>query len=288
MALAGMVRSNGVLGVWFLVWFELVMRREKRGSGVGERDWDWDWGWMRRLARVVGGGVGVGVPYVWMQVVGWRAFCDGDISVSGRVPAWCGTASRVAGWGGWMAPLATVASGTTIYGYVQKTYWDVGFLNFYEKLARLPFVVQSIPVLVLAVGTCWAWTFGPWTVVKTNEGRSAAMWRLLSLGRKGLDAGVVEELERRKRVAAVIVEPLVAPFVYHLALMTSVAIFVMHVNVATRFLSSSPLLFWGVASWVLNGDRGERGGVRWRIVLVWCASYLLVGTLMFVNFWPWV
>ena len=278
--LAGAARSNGVLGVWFLGWWELVRRRGGgNGNGNGNEDEDDDEdedededdkrGLGRRIWRVVVGGAVVCLPYVCMQVYGWWVFCTGMTPAAlATRPGWCDRAVP------------------SIYGYIQNAYWDVGFLNFYQKLIRLPFVVQSIPVIVLAVGTCWAWTFGPWMLVG-RAGRDPALRRLLSLGRVNLEQRLVDKMRgektSEKTTVAVVVEELVAPFVYHLALMTFVSIFVMHVNVATRFLSSSPLLFWGAAQWVING-----GAWRWRLLLAWCASYLAVGALMFPNFYPWV
>jgi phosphatidylinositol glycan class V len=268
LSLAGLTRSNGILGVWFLVWTELISGRRTQMSTSS-------WSVVRSVVRVVLGSVIVFLPYVCMQAYGWVVFCgfgggQGDEidQIRGRAPEWCD---------------ATVPS---IYGYIQNTYWDVGFLNFYQKLVRLPFVVQSIPVIALAVATCWTWTFGPWAIAGVAcGGRTAALKRFFSMGRYELDVVVSKRVASALKHSAAIVEPLVAPFVYHLALMTFFAIFVMHVNVATRFLSSSPALFWGAAQWMLNDDSKMR---RWRIMFVWCASYLVVGTIMFPNFYPWV
>lgn len=266
LAAAGLARSNGILGVWFLIWAELLGSKEVFVSASG-RELLSLW---RRIVRVVMGAAVVCLPYICMQAYGWFAFCR-----PGREdnPGWCDAAVP------------------SIYGYVQHKYWDVGFLNFYEKLIRLPFVIQSVPVIVLAVATCWTWTFGPWEVAG-RQGRASSLRRFVTLGWVQLDPATSKHVATTLRHSAVIVEPLVAPFVYHLALMTFVAMFVMHVNVATRFLSSSPLLFWGAAQWILNDPRGRvnRGGAarRWRIMWVWCASYVVVGSLMFPNFYPWV
>ncbi len=292
LAAAGLARSNGILGVWFLIWAELLGSGEvcftsaMSGSGPRESTRGPLPSW-RRVVRVMAGATVVCLPYICMQTYGWSVFCRPsrlsldekaldnalDLSRVSDIPSWCDAAVP------------------SIYGYVQHKYWNVGFLNFYEKLIRLPFVVQSVPMIVLAVATCWTWTFGPWQVAG-RSGRATSLRRLVTLGSVQLDPGTSKRVAATLRHSAVIVAPLVAPFVYHLALMTFVAIFVMHVNVATRFLSSSPLVFWGAAQWVLNDPRGHvnqgETAWRWRIMLVWCASYLIVGSLMFPNFYPWV
>ncbi len=284
LAAAGLARSNGILGVWFLIWAELLGIKDVYTFALGSGllpPW-------RRVVRVIVGAAVVCLPYICIQAYGWSVFCrpgrrlgrelniystEGPLQLREDIPSWCDAALP------------------SIYGYVQQKYWDVGFLNFYDKLIRLPFVVQSIPVIVLAGATCWSWTFGPWEVAG-RPGRAAALRRLVTLGSAQLDSGISKHIDRTLEHSAVIVAPLVAPFVYHLALMTFVAVFVMHVNVATRFLSSSPLLFWGAAQWILNDPRGGvyQGGAgrRWRVMLVWCAVYLVVGSLMFPNFYPWV
>lgn len=234
-ALASSSRSNGILAVWFLLhtyMTDVMYSRQSILTG---------------LVRTLAGSVVVCLPYVCMQAYGYFLFCrQGDDS-----PPWCH---------------ATVPS---IYGYIQHKYWDVGFLNFYEKLIRLPFVVQSLPVIALSVAACWTWT---WTSVK----------RAFSLGLINLSPEKINTIRRKMKHSCCIVEPGVAPFVFHLALMTAVATFVMHVNVATRFLSSSPLVFWYAAQRMLNGSYTQQ-----YIVWLWFLSYILVGTLMFGNFYPW-
>ena len=72
-----------------------------------------------------------------------------------------------------------------------------------------------------------------------------------------------------------------APLVYHWALMTAVALLAMHVNVATRFLSACPPLYWHAAA------VAARGGARARALWLWCLAYIALGCLLFPNFYPW-
>ena len=238
LTLASAARSNGTLAVWYLLhrcMKELINKRDKCLKNT--------------CAILMWTGMAstmVLLPYIGMQVYGYEVFCQNREQ---QTPEWCRF------------------SFPSIYSYVQNTYWDVGFLNFYEKLIRLPFVIQSIPVLALSVSACWIWT-------------SSSLKRAISLSL--YSTKMSKKVYNGRKHPGGITEDSVGPFVYHLALMTAVAIFVMHVNVATRFLSSNPLVFWYSSQLILNGSP-KVGYTIWG----WFLSYLLVGTLMFSNFYPW-
>jgi phosphatidylinositol glycan class V len=68
-------------------------------------------------------------------------------------------------------------------------------------------------------------------------------------------------------------------FVFHWAFLAAVAALVMHVQVSTRFLSTCPALHWYMAHvWV-------RKRQRW--LWAYCFGYMLVGAVLFPNFYPW-
>ncbi len=72
-----------------------------------------------------------------------------------------------------------------------------------------------------------------------------------------------------------------APYMYHWALMTAVALLAMHVNVATRFLSACPPLYWRAAELL------DRRGLAARALWLWCFAFIVLGYLLFPNFYPW-
>ena len=78
---------------------------------------------------------------------------------------------------------------------------------------------------------------------------------------------------------------LVLPFILHLTFMTFTAFFVMHVQVSTRFLSASPPIYWA-ASRILAPARGG-SCKRWGyFIIVYFIAYILLGSLLFPNFYP--
>ncbi|KAG2675167.1 hypothetical protein I3760_13G172200 [Carya illinoinensis] len=70
------------------------------------------------------------------------------------------------------------------------------------------------------------------------------------------------------------------PFILQLAFMAATAFFVMHVQVATGFLSASPPLYWFASKLMVQRK-------RWAY-LIWAysAAYILLGSLLFSNFYP--
>ncbi|KAL2940755.1 GPI mannosyltransferase 2 [Bienertia sinuspersici] len=73
------------------------------------------------------------------------------------------------------------------------------------------------------------------------------------------------------------------PFIYHLSFMAATAFFVMHVQVATRFLSASPPLYW-FASYLMTSAGQSR--IWAHLIWAYAASYILLGSLLFSNFYP--
>lgn len=75
----------------------------------------------------------------------------------------------------------------------------------------------------------------------------------------------------------------IVPFILHLVFMAATAFFVMHVQVSTRFLSASPPLYW-FGSYVMTSPYLSK---RWGyIIWTYCAAYILLGSLLFSNFYP--
>ncbi|XP_015960212.1 uncharacterized protein LOC107484108 [Arachis duranensis] len=285
-ALSGCARSNGVLNAGYLCFQTMhraynAMFQQKRTALA--------------LGTVIAGAlrsVFVFAPFVAFQAYGYYNMCKGRLPDELR--PWC--KARV--------PL--------LYNYIQSHYWGVGFLKYFQ-LKQLPNFLLASPILSVALCSVVYYAksrpenfFSLGFRTSIEEKSSGVVF--LSDDFRSKKAGNVDKssvkakensnLTKRKKVTegAVgevnMVEPAtrpgyfsacVLPFVLHLAFMAATVFFVMHVQVATRFLSSSPPVYW-FSSYIMAHPTKYR---RWGYVIwAYSAAYIFLGSLLFSNFYP--
>ncbi|EFJ08558.1 dolichol-p-mannose mannosyltransferase [Selaginella moellendorffii] len=187
-------------------------------------------------------------PFVGFQAYGYFEMCFND---SKQQRPWCS---------------ATIPY---LYGFVQDHYWDVGFLRYFQ-LKQIPNFLSASPALLLASSAIVTYARAQ-PKLFYSLGLAAPSWqkrKAALLPDHSKPPRVKKETTGFYAVASV-------PFVFELLVMTLVAFLVMHVQVSTRFLSCSPVIYWFSASF-------RRQWIGWWVFL----SYTLVGTLLFVNFYP--
>ena len=156
-------------------------------------------------------------------------------------------------------PWCTAEGLPSVYAFVQGEYWGVGLFRYWQ-MKQLPNFALAAPALILAaLGTA---TFLRHVPLSACTG----FW---FLGRRS---------PARPPASLGLFAPEVAPFVFHWALLASAALLVMNVQVATRFLSACPALYWFADS--LHG--------RARFwAHAFFLTYALAGSVAFANFYPW-
>ncbi|XP_061354747.1 uncharacterized protein LOC133299309 [Gastrolobium bilobum] len=288
LALSGVARSNGVLNAGYIC-FQTMHRAydamfQKKHVTLA-------------LQIVIVGALRsacIFAPFVAFQAYGYYNMCVGRFP--DEIRPWC--KARI--------PL--------LYNYIQSHYWGVGFLRYFQ-LKQLPNFLLASPILSLALCAVVHYAksrplnfFSLGFQTTTEEKSCGVMFLSDDLSRSKVASNVekssvrVEEyfnLRRRKNVIkgdAVNVpiesEPTarpgylsasVLPFVLHLGFMAGTAFLVMHVQVATRFLSSSPPLYW-FASYIMTYPAKCR---RWGYMIwAYSAAYIFLGSLLFSNFYP--
>ncbi|XP_042544689.1 GPI mannosyltransferase 2 [Dipodomys spectabilis] len=194
-------------------------------------------------------------------------------------------------WCSWDLPL--------IYSYIQDVYWNVGFLRYYE-LRQVPNFLLAAPMAILVA-------LATWTYVTTHP------WLCLTLGL---------QRSRDSKPHPGFLSPGVFVYLVHAAALLLFGGLCMHVQVLTRFLSSStPIVYWFAAHLLQDqepllrsletasskpcsedsspGQRVPRNSImvllyNWKTcspvtqyILGYFLTYWLLGLLLHCNFLPW-
>ena len=239
-------------------------------------------------------------PLFAVQLYGYRTYCARALGA--ETPAWCGR------W----RPFPDV------YAHVQSHYWNVGFLRYYEA-KQIPNFLLAAPALAVSASAGRSW----WTAFrvkntnarKRDENEPTDYSYAGTASRRGGSAGdggkFPDKISRQKRKRNVIaygserdawmLSPSVRPYLFKWAVMSVVALLVMHVQVTTRFLSVTPGIYWFLAKRGFaeaereakeKGKRKKTSGKRresvWRrAVTTYSISFFMLGALLFPTFYPW-
>ncbi|NXJ84174.1 PIGV mannosyltransferase, partial [Trogon melanurus] len=316
-SLASGVRANGLINAGFFLYSRgkrFALQLQVGSGSVGKLPPLW-----QRLLSLASSAVlmcaGIFLPFALFQYYTYVRFCAPSTNLEQTVPKpllqlaldkgyHLVAADRVKPpWCSQRFPL--------VYSYIQDTYWNVGFLRYFE-LRQIPNFFLALPVTLLGLWAAWMYI-------------SANPRQCLTLG-----------LERRKseeegKPRAGFCCPTVFVYVVHATVLLAFGFFCMHVQVLTRFLgSSSPILYWFSAHllqeyepllWSEGADHqiaaprseeslpGESPGscgngtsenpivrllLNWRIItplskciLGFFLSYWLLGLMLHCNFLPW-
>ncbi|KAM6545564.1 hypothetical protein CsatB_026300 [Cannabis sativa] len=282
-ALSGFARSNGVINAGYICFQTMHQACDSI---------------LRKKAfltmKILTGGalhcIFIFTPFLAFQVYGYNNICVGHSPNNMR--PWCKA----------KVPL--------LYNYIQSHYWGVGFLRYFQ-FKQLPNFLLASPILSLALCSIVNYAksepekfFSLGFCASTKDKNHAAV---LFIPEASLRANITINKTSSKIQDKINLRPkkprmkedspallsessdkigylsvFVLPFILHLGFLAATAFFVMHVQVATRFLSSSPPLYWFAAHIMKSLDNRRWGYLIW----AYSASYILLGSLLFSNFYP--
>ncbi|KAL8457586.1 hypothetical protein ACS0TY_035450 [Phlomoides rotata] len=292
-ALSGCARSNGVLNAGYIC-FRVMQQVNAAFSSRNHS-------YLLTMKILLAGALRslcIFAPFISFQAYGYINICMGRPLAEMR--PWC--KARL--------PL--------LYNYIQSHYWGVGFLRYFQ-VKQLPNFLLASPILSLALCSI-VYCVKLWPEVFLTLGLRASSEEKelvsspLTMGSEGQTTSTTEPSEydassilqdditlRQRRRAIqrehLVIEPskskasaslrcdpvVILPFALHLSFMVATAFFVMHVQVSTRFLSASPLVYWFASHTMGFPGIGKRLGC---FIWAYCAAYIFLGSLLFSNFYP--
>lgn len=177
------------------------------------------------------------------------------------------------------------------YSYIQKTYWNVGFLKYYQ-FKQIPNFILAFPILYIMLRFIKEFFF---------EYRDE--WYLF---------GLFDSKTKNERINKIKSYPLnMFVFIVHGLFLTLFCLIFVHIQVSTRLLASaSPLIYWYCAlamshryvdnidlqyesrenmysKWKVFFLSQERYTLQDKFVLFYFIGYTIIGCFMFSNFLPW-
>ncbi|NWU82858.1 PIGV mannosyltransferase, partial [Onychorhynchus coronatus] len=230
-SLASGVRANGLINAGFFLYsrgkrFALQLQV---GSGSLRR-LPLLWKQVLSLASAaVLMSAGIFLPFALFQYYAYVRFCGPGTGLDPTIPEPLlqlarDKGYRLAAMDGAKPPWCSQRV-PVVYSYIQDTYWNVGFLRYFE-LRQIPNFLLALPVTLLV---SWA----AWTYVSTNPRHCLTL---------GLERSKSEEEGKPKDGFCC---PAAFVYVVHATALLAFGVSCMHVQVLTRFLgSSSPILYW--------------------------------------------
>lgn len=281
-ALSIATRSNGLLNIGFLVYFWVLFYRKtiwphNIGTCINL---------IKSLSTLFISIVICLIPFIFIQAYAYVSFChDFEPDLPQHIINFARKNSYV-------LPGTYSKSNQTwclnaiplVYGYVQKHYWNVGFLEYYE-LKQVPNFLLAFPIVFLII---------------SNSIKFIKQHKNLCLNLGIFEANFCSPSKDDDTVQ--VFDNKMFVFIVHALYLTVFCIFFVHVQVTTRMLcSASPVLYWFGAyifdavssieydllpSWKCFLFTNELNSKQ-KFVKYYFLSYFFIGTILFSNNYPW-
>jgi phosphatidylinositol glycan class V len=194
---------------------------------------------------------------------------------------------------------AADAKSFSLYGYVQRKHWNVGFLRYYEW-KQVPNFLLAFPILFLGLSAVVTWIHHSCKTFinqkkesshKTMWSRSLRLvhWALFAF-RASQEGPIRVESSENIPYDALLVGPTMLSYYAGLAAACVVGATIAHVQISTRFIcSSSPAIYWYMATISISDSKPglTRALLNRKAIVYYCLGYIVLGIVMHVNWLPW-
>ncbi|XP_046643668.1 GPI mannosyltransferase 2-like isoform X2 [Daphnia pulicaria] len=263
---SGLTRSNGLVNIGFLLYFAVKKTFSTKWKGVPTL-----------VAKIVISVIITVFPFLCYQYYAFTLFCfhkphrlptvihnylvDRNFTVRGeRIPQWCEQS----------IPFS--------YSVIQSQYWNVGFLRYFEW-KQLPNFLLAAPILCLVFLYSLMYVKQNFHIVSHYNSFTSG----------------------RSQISHPIFRPAACVFAAHSIFLGLFTFFFAHVQISTRLIGSScPAVYW-MMTWMMDGKLASKRNLmeQWnplrqknlstagKCVRFYCLSYVVIGTVMFVNHLPW-
>lgn len=256
--LAALTRSNSTLYGGFLLLY---------GTGLVLRKRSGEWIWSRRF--VVACYVLLLVAFLVYGSICWhnfRGYSFHCVEFTGIRPKWCEQGRRF-----------------NLYGHVQRKYWNVGFLRYFQ-LKQIPNFLLASPILVLSTTATVTWIQMNWKLF--NDNTKPILHRTISWIVTALQIFAGEKCSAIPlSTPGEILQwsPYLLGFYAVLAASTLLGFTIAHVQISTRLICSScPALYWFLAA-ALTGPSKRFGDAIIGLFIL----FTILGIAMHPNWLPW-
>ena len=133
-----------------------------------------------------------------------------------------------------------------LFPFLRKKKRNVGFLRYYT-FNQIPNFVLASPIILLSI------------------------------------AGIIHFITKIRKFPFDKKNEFIIIHVLHWLFLSFIAIFMMHIQVMTRFFASLPIFYWFCSQFFLTSNQRRTQF----FILSYFGSFTLLGTILFTNFYPW-
>ena len=293
LALASSCRANGVLNILPVVYLGACRLAQILDAPVGLRSPRLGSPLRSRWRQVATAGLhGFGTllqvavvlsPYIAWQIAGYRRVC---LQSSRQKPLPSrSTPTRVAREAASGLPIGWCSARRLpdLYAFVQDAYWGVGVFRYYE-LRQLPNFALAAPNLVMWAATAFEISGRLWA-----HCRGEPLMELLRAALR-LPTRTRDGKEKTKSSTSLgALAPRNAVYVMHWSVLTVLCFLCANVQVITRVVGAAcPTVYWVLAhSMLRRGDGWLAGEAARAWTMGYVAAFVIVGTILHSNFFPW-